>query len=214
MQDSYITVSGIGESEITEKRSRFVGICAAVSSQSEALDFIASFKQSHKAATHWVFAYKLRQDNLMRYSDDGEPQGTAGLPLLDALERRRIFDAVIVVTRYFGGTLLGTGGLVRAYSETAALTLENAGLLTMKMCAHYELCCDYAMYDRVLHMLCSLGAKVGESFFAERIKIEVTVMSTEKAEFESTVNELMRGCKALSLVEEKYAPVDSNARNR
>ena len=113
-QKGYKTLKRPAEASFVEKKSRFIGYCAPVKTEKEALDFVNSIREQHRTATHNVFAYSLREGNLCRYSDDGEPQGTAGLPVLDVLTRGGIVDAAIVVTRYFGGTLLGTGGLVRA----------------------------------------------------------------------------------------------------
>lgn len=121
MQAEYTTLAGYGEDEFVEKRSRFIGYAAPVSTEAEAVAFVNSIRERHREATHNVYAYILREGQIKRYSDDGEPQGTAGIPVLDVLQKAGIVDAVVVVTRYFGGTLLGAGGLVRAYTEGAAI---------------------------------------------------------------------------------------------
>ena len=110
----YTTLAGYGTDEFVEKRSRFIGYAAPVTTEAEAVDFIARIRALHREASHNVYAYALREGQVRRYSDDGEPQGTAGVPVLDVLQKQEIVDAVVVVTRYFGGTLLGAGGLVRA----------------------------------------------------------------------------------------------------
>lgn len=123
----YITLKKQGDALFTEKRSEFIGYACPVSSEREALEFIASIKQKHADARHNVWAYTLRENNTTRFSDDGEPHGTAGIPVLDVLRKPGITDAAIVVTRYFGGILLGAGGLVRAYSKAASMAVEAAG---------------------------------------------------------------------------------------
>lgn len=123
----YITLKKQGDALFTEKRSEFIGYARPVVSEREALEFIASIKQKHADARHNVWAYTLRENNTTRFSDDGEPHGTAGIPVLDVLRKPGITDAAIVVTRYFGGILLGAGGLVRAYSKAASMAVEAAG---------------------------------------------------------------------------------------
>ncbi len=122
----YKTVRAAASGELTEKRSRFIGYCKPVSTEEEATAFIASIRSRHWDARHNVYAYSLREGNLRRYSDDGEPSGTAGMPVLDVLQKSGVTDVCVVVTRYFGGVLLGTGGLVRAYSQAARLGLNAA----------------------------------------------------------------------------------------
>ena len=117
----YRTVKAFGSAEFTEKRSRFIGWCQPVQTQEEAVAFVENIRSRHWDATHNVYAYRLRDGQLQRYSDDGEPQGTAGMPVLDVLQKSNLVDVVVVATRYFGGILLGGGGLVRAYSHTSSI---------------------------------------------------------------------------------------------
>ncbi len=207
MPESYTTLYKDGEYEFTEKRSRFIGYAKRVETEKEALDFVSSIKSLHKTATHNVFAYTLREGNLQRYSDDGEPQGTAGLPVLDVLSRGEITDAAIVVTRYFGGTLLGTGGLVRAYSLAAAKAVENAEIAVMRTCSVFELFCDYPDYDRLVALLPSLGAKIAESDFSDRVRLIITLMKEQSEELLVKVRELTRGKGEPRLIEEKFVPI-------
>ena len=129
---SYITLRKEAGAELVEKKSRFIARACPVKTEQEALGFLEDIRAQNRTASHNVFAYRLRERNLSRYSDDGEPSGTAGMPVLDILERGDITDAIIVVTRYFGGTLLGTGGLVRAYSGSAGMAVTEAGIVTME----------------------------------------------------------------------------------
>ena len=129
MVDSYNTILTPGIDEIVEKKSRFIGYAQPVSSEEEAYAFVESVKKKHYDARHNCHAFAIGKENtLYRFSDDGEPQGTAGKPILEVISGNQVTDICIVVTRYFGGTLLGTGGLVRAYTEAAKLALADAGL--------------------------------------------------------------------------------------
>lgn len=142
--EEYKTLRAPASDEFTEKRSRFIGYAQPVSTQVEAAAFIERIKKQHHDATHNVFAYLLREGQLERYSDDGEPQGTAGIPVLDVLRKQGVTNCAVVVTRYFGGILLGAGGLVRAYSHAAAIALGKAGIVTMAHCAILDIACDYS----------------------------------------------------------------------
>ena len=128
---NYLTVSEPAEASFIEKCSEFIGYISPVSTSEEAVDFINGIKARHRKAKHNVYAYILRQDNISRYSDDGEPQGTAGMPVLEVLRKRGLTDICVVVTRYFGGILLGGGGLVRAYSHAASLACDAAHTMDM-----------------------------------------------------------------------------------
>ena len=127
----YITVKGYGEARFEEKRSVFIGYCEHVTSEEEALAFVKKIKEKHKDATHNCYGYVMKGGILCRYSDDGEPQGTAGKPILDMLVKSGVDDVCVVVTRYFGGTLLGTGGLMVAYREATKEALKNAEMVAI-----------------------------------------------------------------------------------
>ena len=138
----YYIPAGPGEAEFVEKRSRFIGHALPVTTEEEALAFIAEMKSKYWDASHNVYAYIVREGGIMRYSDDGEPQGTAGIPCLDVLLKEGVTDLCVVATRYFGGILLGGGGLVRAYSHTAKIALDAGQVVTMQLCAIAEAKCD------------------------------------------------------------------------
>ena len=147
---NYFTISQPAEASFIEKRSEFIGCIAPVSTKDEAVEFINSIKSKHRKAKHNVYAYILRKDNISRYSDDGEPQGTAGVPVLDVLKKRGLTDVCVVVTRYFGGILLGGGGLVRAYSHAAAIACDAAHIMNMCVCKKIKIECDYSLSDSVI----------------------------------------------------------------
>ena len=143
----YRTILNEASDEFIERKSRFIGYIKPVTTQEDAVSFINEIKSKHWDATHNVYAYILRDGQIRRYSDDGEPQGTAGIPVLDVLQKEGLTDCVVVVTRYFGGILLGGGGLVRAYSHAAKLAVDAAGVIKMSMCVRAECECDYGYYE-------------------------------------------------------------------
>ncbi len=202
----YFTIKTETTAEIIEKRSRFLARISPVNTEEEALWFLNEIRQDH-TATHHVFAYRLRESNLSRYSDDGEPSGTAGLPVLNVLERPGITDAIIVVSRWFGGTLLGTGGLVRAYSAAAKSAVETAGVVEMELAGRYQLFVPYSDYDRVLRCARDCGIIVDNSEFAEAVRIEL--IGTEKPFqlFSEAINEISKGRNRPELIEHKYLPI-------
>uniref|UniRef100_UPI0040282D40 IMPACT family protein n=1 Tax=Eubacterium sp. TaxID=142586 RepID=UPI0040282D40 len=145
----YKTVEKEASDFFIEKKSKFIGYAKPVKTQEDALEFISKIKSKHWDATHNVYAYVLRENNIQRYSDDGEPSGTAGVPVLDVMLKESLVDVCVVATRYFGGTLLGAGGLVRAYSHTSKIALEVAGIITMAQCSVMSAEVDYSFYDRL-----------------------------------------------------------------
>ncbi|MBQ1452386.1 MAG: YigZ family protein [Ruminococcus sp.] len=158
MSLDYKTVRNEACDEFTEKRSRFIGYCKPVTTEQEATDFINEKRSKHWDARHNVYAYSLREGNIKRYSDDGEPSGTAGMPVLDVILKNEVYDVCVVVTRYFGGVLLGTGGLVRAYSQAAKLALEAGGVVVMENCAVCSLECTYNQYGKVSSLVQELSS--------------------------------------------------------
>jgi len=170
LSDDYTTVAGRATAEFTERRSRFLSAIEPICSEAEAQARIAAVKKEYWDARHTVYAYVLRDGQIRRYSDDGEPQGTAGMPVLEVLERQGLTDCLITVTRYFGGILLGTGGLTRAYSHAAALAAEAASPVRMRRCVQVRVRCDYAAYGWLSPLLLSHG-QVTDSDFAEEVAV-------------------------------------------
>ena len=174
---NYFTVSGPAEDSFTEKKSEFIGYIAPVSTNDEAVEFINSIKARHRKAKHNVYAYILRKDNISRYSDDGEPQGTAGVPVLDVLQKRGLTDVCVVVTRYFGGILLGGGGLVRAYSHAASLACDAAHTMNMCLCHRLKITSDYGMYGKISYVLPNFETITVSSDFSDDVTLEILVLS-------------------------------------
>lgn len=152
---SYKTVSGSAETLLIEKKSKFISNVKPVESEDEALEFLANIKKKYSDATHNVYAYIIDENNIFRYSDDGEPGGTAGMPVLDTIRKEGLVDVIVVVTRYFGGTLLGTGGLVHAYGASAKQGLTEAGIVTRTLCNIVEIKADYTLVGKIQYKIAS-----------------------------------------------------------
>ncbi len=167
----YLTVKQSAYDEFVEKRSRFIGYCKPVKTQEEAVDFINEIRSKHWDATHNVYAYILSDGQIMRYSDDGEPQGTAGVPVLEVMKKTGIVDAVVVVTRYFGGIMLGAGGLVRAYSHGASIAVNAAVPIKMQLCLECTVSCSYSRYGKVSSLIPELGGVIDDQDFGEGVDI-------------------------------------------
>ena len=168
-----------GCDEFTEKKSRFIGVVRYTKTEEEALAFIAEQNEKHKTAGHNVYAYSIRDNNIMRYSDNGEPQGTAGLPVLDVFRKEEVFDFCCVVTRYFGGILLGTGGLVRAYSHAAKIALDSAGIAVMRLWTDGTMSIPYNLFEIVQKALISLGARITATDYGAEVTVSFLVPTEE-----------------------------------
>ena len=190
---TYNTVKGFDQDEFIEKRSRFIGYIKHVETEKEATDFIAEIRAKHWDATHNVYAYVLRENQTMRYSDDNEPQGTAGIPVLDVLKKSNVTDVVVVVTRYFGGVLLGGGGLVRAYSHTARLALDAAHIITYEQYTELELICSYSDYQKYQAELPRFGAVVDDTQFTDRVTLLFSVKDPVVEDVLARVREISNG---------------------
>ncbi len=172
MAKDYKTVLKEAQGEFVEKRSRFIGYCKPVKTEQEAIDFINEKRSQHWNATHNVYAYSLREGNIKRYTDDGEPSGTAGMPMLDVITKNEIYDVCIVVTRYFGGVLLGTGGLVRAYSQGAKVALEAGEVIMMQNCLMCTAKCTYNQYGKVSSLIMESGAVIDDTVYEADVLIK------------------------------------------
>ena len=171
-EEIFRTVARNSEEVLEEKRSEFIAAGRRVSTEEEAMEFVKARKKLHPDARHTVFAYLLRK-GATRYSDDSEPQGTAGLPTLEAIRRAGVEDVVVVTTRYFGGILLGAGGLTRAYAGAAHLALTAAGVAEYVPFADYLLDCTYADHPKIENELSRMGITDWQSDFSDRVALRV-----------------------------------------
>lgn len=174
---NYFTISKPASDSFIEKKSEFIGYIAPVKTNDEAVAFINQIKAMHRKARHNVYAYILREDNISRYSDDGEPQGTAGVPVLEVLQKRGLTDVCVVVTRYFGGILLGGGGLLRAYSHAASIACDAAHIMDMRLCHRLTIKTDYNLYGKINYILPNFDVIIVNSDFADAVTLEILVMS-------------------------------------
>ncbi|BDF33234.1 IMPACT family member YvyE [Lachnospiraceae bacterium] len=176
MTTEYKTVYEGGEGEIVEKKSRFIAAVKPVSTEDDALAFIESVKKKHWNATHNCFAYVIgERSELARCSDDGEPNGTAGKPMLDVLQGEELRNTAVVVTRYFGGTLLGTGGLVRAYSQAVKSGLASSVIITKIRGVKLRIGIDYTGLGKIQYILGQKGLRILDSEYTDSVKLEVLV---------------------------------------
>lgn len=174
-ESEYLTVKQPAEDSFIEKKSEFIGQICPVKTADEAVEFINSVKAKHRKARHNVYAYIIRDNNISRYSDDGEPQGTGGVPVLDVLKKEGLTDVCVVVTRYFGGVLLGGGGLVRAYSHACKLAVDAAQKMIMCRCSELTVKCDYSLYGKLAYIFPEFGVKITDEIFADEVSITMLV---------------------------------------
>ena len=170
--EEYLVPTGFGEDEFIEKKSRFIGRIWLVETEAEALEKIQEMKKQHYDATHNCWAYIIK-DGAVRFSDDGEPGGTAGMPMLQVLQREGLYNIVCVVTRYFGGILLGAGGLVRAYTKGAKIAVDAAGKSMKRVWSVLYLPCPYTFYERVKLLVAEFGGIIRETEFGAEVELEL-----------------------------------------
>ena len=207
MSEEYLTPAGFGEAEFTEKRSRFIGRVWHVESEAEALELLKDIRAKHWDATHNVFAYILREGGAMRYSDDGEPQGTSGMPTLTVFRAQEIQNVLCIVTRYFGGILLGTGGLVRAYSQAAKMALAAAGIAQVREWEELLIACPYGMYEKVRRELELAGAVVTSADFAADVSLEALLEKEKSEALNRRLQELSSGTVEALILGSKFRAV-------
>lgn len=201
----YKTVEKEASDFFIEKKSKFIGYAKPVKTQEEAVDFISEIKSKHWDATHNVYAYVLRENNIQRYSDDGEPSGTAGVPVLDVMLKESLVDVCVVATRYFGGTLLGAGGLVRAYSHTSKIALEAAGIITMAQCSVMSAEVDYSFYDRLNILLSDFSAVILDTSFSDKVCVEFSVKENIVDSLNAKLIDVSNGKYALKFLRSEFS---------
>ena len=190
--DEYLVPSEYGEDEFIEKKSRFIGRIWPVETEEEALARIQEMKKKHYDATHNCWAYIIR-DGAVRFSDDGEPGGTAGMPMLQVLQREGLYNAVCVVTRYFGGILLGAGGLVRAYTKGAKIAVDAAGKSMKRVWTVLYVPCPYSFYERVRLEAEAFGGIVRKADFGAEVELELLFPEAKTQEFLDRLTDMTAG---------------------
>ena len=200
----YTTIQKEAVAELEEKRSLFIGHAKPVKTEEEAAEFIKSKKREFADATHNVFGYIIKNGVCARYSDDGEPQGTAGMPVLDTIRKSGVDDACVVVTRYFGGILLGAGGLVRAYANGAKIALEAAGIITYEQYSEIKIKCSYSDYQKIQPMLFKAQAVTDDTIFGESVIVMIAVKEDTSADLCEKIRELTSGRAYAEIVGKRF----------
>jgi uncharacterized YigZ family protein len=204
----YTTVAGPGEAVLIETKSKFIAQVRPVTSAEEAEAFVEAVRKEHWNATHNVPAYIIGiNQNIQKFSDDGEPSGTAGLPILEIMKAHEVVDAVIVVTRYFGGTLLGRGGLIRAYGGAAKAALLNAGIVRMLPATQVKVTVDYATAGKVQNELLAAGIAISGTEYLTDVTFDLRLLEGEEQRAEDLIRDITAGNFLWSVEGQFYHPV-------
>jgi uncharacterized YigZ family protein len=207
MIDKYRTVQTSGTAEIVIKKSRFIGHCRPVQDEEEAIRFVETVKKEHWSATHNCYAYVIGpRDDIQKQSDDGEPSGTAGKPILEVLKSQGIKNAAVVVTRYFGGIMLGAGGLIRAYTDGAAVAIEAAKPVWMERRREVRIGIDYTWLGKVENELRAKGMRLGATTYTDRVTIVCYPLEREAEAFIAWMTDLTQGRAHIESGESAYMP--------
>ncbi|ALC88778.1 hypothetical protein AM500_02415 [Bacillus sp. FJAT-18017] len=194
MLPSYLTVKDYGEHEIIIERSRFIAHVQRAETEEQAQEFIADIKRRHRDATHNCSAYLIGEtDHIQKANDDGEPSGTAGVPILEVLKKKKLKDTVIVVTRYFGGIKLGAGGLIRAYGRSASEGINTTGIVERRLMRVVHTTIDYTLLGKIENELRSSGAHIRNIHYLDKVEIETLVEDNETAPFMERMVDLANG---------------------
>lgn len=208
MKDEYKTIHSYGEGEILINKSRFIGYCKPVETEEAAIEFIDEIKEKHKDATHNVFAYVIGENsNVQRYNDDGEPSGTAGVPILEVLKKEELRNTVLVVTRYYGGIKLGAGGLIRAYIKGAKVGLESSKIVTKQLHNRIKFRLEYTLYGKVENELLAKDYVVEDITYDEAVNIVVLCKKDESEELIDMIKNLTSANMSYEYGEEEYFSV-------
>ncbi|MBQ8905326.1 MAG: YigZ family protein [Ruminococcus sp.] len=206
---NFSTISAPCTASFIEKRSEFIAALAPVQTPEEAIAHVNAIREQHRKARHNPYAYILRADNTTRYSDDGEPQGTAGTPILDVLQKQGLTDVCCVVTRYFGGILLGGGGLVRAYSHAASLSVSAAVRMEMCACRTLELTVDYTLYGKLTFALPQFSVIIQNTDFGDCVTMTLLVLEEKFEPLCAHLTNLTCGAITYNQLDEGYADFSS-----
>lgn len=189
----YKTIGGSAEARFIEKKSEFIGYIRHTETEREALDFIAEIRAMHRKATHNCYAYLLRDNHISRHSDDGEPSGTAGAPIYEVLRREGLTDVTCVVTRYFGGILLGAGGLTRAYAQGAKLAVDAADLRCMDTARRIRLTLAYPLYGKIGKILSEFDVRTESEEFSAEVVLTAAVRAERAEQLKTALDDLSAG---------------------
>lgn len=198
----YRTIADRAEAKFIEKKSEFIGYIAPVSTEEEAVAFVNEIRALHRRATHNCYAYILRDNNIARHSDDGEPSGTAGVPIYEVLKKEGLTDVACVVTRYFGGIMLGAGGLVRAYTNGAKIAVDASKIKVMCLASRVSLTMDYSYYGKIGATLAQFDARTVTEEFTDNVRVEVILRNEDADAFSAALIDLCNGRIGVEKTEE------------
>lgn len=205
MTESYMTVRQAGHNEVTIQKSRFIGYASPCTTEEEAIRYIQAIREQHREARHHCYAYIIGSNSgIMRYSDDGEPGGTAGMPMLDLLKKEQTVNCCVVVVRYFGGILLGTGGLVRAYTQGCKLALEAAEIVRMELSDVIQCRVNYSLWNSIQYALKNMDILVGGVQYLDTVEFEYAVRKKDSEESIRTLLNKTDGKLEYKILEEAY----------
>ena len=209
---AYKTVADFGSQQFIINKSRFIGYAAPCKTEEEALKFLATIREKHKDASHNCYAYIIGQNmGIARYSDDGEPGGTAGMPIIEVIKARGVVDVCVVVTRYFGGILLGAGGLVRAYAEGSKVALDAAKVVVMHLTDRYAFDTDYSSVGKLDYWLQSQPVQVNEREFGAQVTYDISVKHEDSEAFLKGLTSVSMGRIERLLLDDGYQPWEEKA---
>lgn len=203
MTDSYLAASVDSCAELVIERSKFIGYACYVKSEDEAKEFVARIKKAHSAATHNCYAYIAELGRSVKFFDDGEPKGTAGTPILEVLNNKGLVNTAVVVTRYFGGIKLGAGGLVRAYTQAAALALEGAQIREYALCERVEIAVSYDLLPALNAFLAQSDIELKNAEYGESVKGELYLPVAEVEKVAADLNDYLNGKVKIAMTGEK-----------
>ncbi|MBR5236020.1 MAG: YigZ family protein [Clostridia bacterium] len=207
MKKDYRTIKRSGRDELIEKKSRFIATVRPVTTEAEALSLIQDMRKEFSDANHNVYAYIVRENNIARYSDDGEPGGTAGMPVMEVLKQEDLTDVAVVVTRYFGGTKLGAGGLVRAYSKATKMGIDKGIISIMTDCTLLQITVQYDQYNRLQYLLEQEGLTIEDATFGQDVAATVCIRTQDLEDLQKKIIESTNGSAACSVLFSEYRPL-------
>lgn len=204
----YKSIFQRGEDEVVIKKSRFIGYGCPVSTEEEALEFIKEIKDRHRDATHNCSAYIVgEKSEIQRYNDDGEPSGTAGIPILSLLKKESLTNTCVVVTRYFGGIMLGAGGLVRAYTQGAKIAIDKSLIVDMEEFFNVSLSYDYSLHGTMENYLITQKYNFKNFQFTDKVSVEIYVKASELDSFNTDIDNMTSANAKINIVEKLLLPV-------
>lgn len=214
MLEEYLTVGSSGNDMVVVRRSKFIGAAGHAEDEGQALGFLEKIKEEHKQATHHVYAYQIGENNqLQRFSDDGEPSGTAGMPVLEVIKQMDLRNVVVVVTRYFGGTLLGAGGLIRAYTEAAKIGILAAGIVRMVLHTRFQITVDYTFAGKLQNVVMESGWRLEDTEYGAQVCFTVLAPCGEEARLKEAFTEITSGQAVIAELGKEYVSLPLPADN-